>query len=92
MTRNLPALGPFKHPDFITKARLTELEARLALIIHQAPRNGDYWWRSHGESARRLCSGLLVGAFVKRVGFSGALGAFESRFGHASAEFVMVSR
>lgn len=32
MTRNLPALGPFKHPDFITKARLTELEARLEAL------------------------------------------------------------
>ena len=32
MTRNLPALGPFKHPNFITKARLTELEARLEAL------------------------------------------------------------
>lgn len=32
MTRNLPALGPFKHPDFISKARLTELEARLETL------------------------------------------------------------
>ena len=32
MMLNLPALGPFKHSDFLTKARLTELEAGLEAL------------------------------------------------------------
>ena len=32
MTRNLPALGPFKYSDFLTKARLTELQARMETL------------------------------------------------------------
>ena len=41
MTRNLPALGPFKHPDFMTKARLTALEARLEALSVRPVAHGD---------------------------------------------------
>ena len=69
MTRNLPALGPFKHPDFMTKARLTELEARLEALSAEpvAHRDAAAEKVRTGAALTRAEAAAYLGASTKKI-------------------------